>query len=256
MKSIATIVAIGILAISPSAFASKVDVCHRAGNSGRFVVINVNTNSLDAHLGNHGDSYAGTYWRDADGDGHGDPNGETDRCPNVGFVANADDCDDSDALTSPGREEACGDATDNNCDGAVDEACLSCPCFTLEDVEAAYADADVETLSNTICEISWTMMDVWWDAWWRPFPEEQGDWSAREFAVFASYETWFNDEPYCYYSWNEIYWSEGNVWSYEGDQYEQYITLEEHQQCVDIMFQWAENHDLSCIDYTLPPEEL
>src|SRR5689334_9684633 len=137
-KSIATIATIGILAVSPSALAGppNVDICHWTADAQHFVVISVSMNAISAHFEKHGDSYAGTYWPDADGDGYGDPNGLTDRCPTVGFVANAEDCDDTDPMTSPDSEEVCSDATDNNCDGAVDEDCNSCPCFTLEQIEA------------------------------------------------------------------------------------------------------------------------
>ena len=255
MKSIATTVAIGILAVSPSVFAKgpKVDICHHA--SDHLIVINVSTNAVHAHFENHGDTYAGTYWRDADGDGHGDPNGATDECPNVGFVANADDCDDADPMRSPSNAEVCSDATDNNCDGAVDEQCISCPCFTLEEIEATYAEADVDTLVDTICEFDTMITDVWWEALWQPFPEdEEVYWAARESAVFASYSWWLTDQPYCYRSWNEIIWSDGEISLYEADQYDAYITMEQHEECVSILFEWADAQELSCIDHTLPPE--
>ena len=48
------------------------------------------------------------YEEDDDGDGYSDADG---------------DCDDEDPAISPEAEEACGDLTDNNCDGTVDEGC-------------------------------------------------------------------------------------------------------------------------------------
>lgn len=42
--------------------------------------------------------------------------------PNFGFVANANDCDDSNASINPNAAEVCGGG-DNNCDGEVDEGC-------------------------------------------------------------------------------------------------------------------------------------
>jgi hypothetical protein len=261
MKPIAATAAIAILAVSPSAFANgpKADICHWTADAERFIVINVSTSAVDAHFGNHGDSYPRTYWSDADGDGHGDPNGVTDMCPNVGFVANADDCDDADPMTSPGSDEVCGDAADNNCDGAVDEACISCPCFTLEQVEARYAEADVDTLVDTVCEFDDSFTNAWWEGWWEPFPEESGNWVAREFSVFASYTYWIEDQPYsyCYRSWSERIWSddEGIEASFETDQYFERITVEQQEECAAIVFDWSEANDLFCIDRTDTTEE-
>ncbi len=54
-------------------------------------------------------------YRDADGDGFGDP--EDGACtPQPGFVANADDCDDSRADVRPGEASVCNDGVDNDCD--------------------------------------------------------------------------------------------------------------------------------------------
>jgi len=63
---------------------------------------------------------ASTWYRDEDGDGFGVPDETTAACARPeGFVANAEDCDDSRADISPGAEEAC-DGLDNDCDGEVD----------------------------------------------------------------------------------------------------------------------------------------
>ena len=78
----------------------KVDICHYAEGEG-FFVINVSTNAVSAHFGNHGDSYPSLYFFDADGDTFGDPNGATDVCPNIGFVADNTDCDDADPAVNP-----------------------------------------------------------------------------------------------------------------------------------------------------------
>ena len=64
---------------------------------------------------------AATWYTDADNDGYGDPAFSAEACDQPdGFVAEANDCDDLDALIYPGAEEAC-DGVDNDCDGAVDE---------------------------------------------------------------------------------------------------------------------------------------
>jgi len=64
-----------------------------------------------------------TWYRDADGDGFGDPDQRLFVCDGStpdGYV-NDDhtDCDDSEALAHPGGDEVC-DGIDNDCDGVVD----------------------------------------------------------------------------------------------------------------------------------------
>ncbi|MFN7144874.1 MAG: putative metal-binding motif-containing protein, partial [Myxococcota bacterium] len=78
---------------------------------------------------------AGSYlYRDADGDGFGDPAATLDGCAaRAGYVSNESDCDDADAAAYPGADERC-DGADDDCDGAVDEDAL--------DQTPIYADAD------------------------------------------------------------------------------------------------------------------
>ncbi len=63
---------------------------------------------------------------DRDGDGHGDPVAVAsyDPSPPPGYVAGADDCDDTSALAYPGHAEVC-DGLDNDCDPlrAPESAC-------------------------------------------------------------------------------------------------------------------------------------
>ena len=63
-----------------------------------------------------------TFYTDADGDGHGVPNGPTQTgcAPPKGFAATSDDCVDTDATRHPGAKEVCN-FTDDNCDGRTDE---------------------------------------------------------------------------------------------------------------------------------------
>ena len=117
----------------------KVDVCHYQGDSDLFSVINISGNAVDKHFENHGDSFPGDYFADADGDGYGDPDGATDVCPNAGFVDNGLDCQDADAGVNPGVDEVCGDGIDNNCDGQVDEDCVPDNCAVAECGGHSYA---------------------------------------------------------------------------------------------------------------------
>jgi hypothetical protein len=62
-----------------------------------------------------------TYYRDADGDGYGDPNGTVAACAQPpGFVTNNTDCDDAHATVHPGAPELC-DGLDNDCNGTIDD---------------------------------------------------------------------------------------------------------------------------------------
>ncbi|MBM4398252.1 MAG: thrombospondin type 3 repeat-containing protein, partial [Deltaproteobacteria bacterium] len=66
-----------------------------------------------------------TFWRDADGDGYGNVAATTQACAApAGYVANAVDCNDAAVAVHPGAAEACN-ATDDDCDGAVDEGVLT-----------------------------------------------------------------------------------------------------------------------------------
>jgi hypothetical protein len=58
-----------------------------------------------------------TWYADTDGDGYGDAGATTAACAlPSGYVASADDCDDTSALVYPGATEVCGDGSDNDCD--------------------------------------------------------------------------------------------------------------------------------------------
>ena len=60
----------------------------------------------------------GTWFRDADEDGFGDPSWpQLDCVQPEGTVEDATDCDDADAAVFPGGEERVGDGVDGNCDG-------------------------------------------------------------------------------------------------------------------------------------------
>ncbi|MFH1468615.1 MAG: MopE-related protein [Pseudomonadota bacterium] len=64
---------------------------------------------------------AATWYADADDDGYGDAASTAPGCTQPrGYVADATDCDDTDAGVSPRADERC-DGVDDDCDGAVDE---------------------------------------------------------------------------------------------------------------------------------------
>ncbi|MBF0104215.1 MAG: FG-GAP repeat protein [Deltaproteobacteria bacterium] len=63
-----------------------------------------------------------TWYADTDDDGYGDPAASTSTCAStapVGYVANTNDCDDTNNAIHPGAVEVCDNA-DNDCAGGVD----------------------------------------------------------------------------------------------------------------------------------------
>jgi hypothetical protein len=91
-----------------------------------------------------------TWYLDADGDGHGNPDTETEACNEPdGHVAEGGDCNDLDDTVHPDALELC-DGFDNDCDGTTDEGDAS-------DVVTWYLDSDgdgfgVDDTTETACD--------------------------------------------------------------------------------------------------------
>lgn len=86
-----------------------------------------------------------TFYRDSDGDGHGDPRSApvTGCVAPSGYVASNDDCDDGNRNRNPGASEVC-DGVDNNCNGQTDEG------FPLN---TCYADADRDNYRSDVVAV-------------------------------------------------------------------------------------------------------
>jgi len=88
-----------------------------------------------------------TWWLDGDGDGHGGSAYSVEDCDAPeGFAETADDCDDGDAATFPGANEAC-DGVDNDCDTEVDENATDAGAWYADTDGDGYGDPDASTLS-------------------------------------------------------------------------------------------------------------
>jgi hypothetical protein len=82
------------------------------------------------------------YFADADGDGFGNADAVINSCfGEVGYVLNADDCDDASGNVFPGGEEICGNIIDEDCDGAD----LICPILGCTDAAAFNYNPDANT---------------------------------------------------------------------------------------------------------------
>ena len=86
---------------------------------------------------------APTWYADADSDDYGDPDATTVACDApIGYVDNADDCDDGEDEVYPGAEEVC-DGLNNDCDDETDEP-------SATDAETFYADSDGDGYGSSV----------------------------------------------------------------------------------------------------------
>ena len=100
--------------------------------------------SLDTNCNNQPDDYAldaSIYYLDSDWDGHGDPSNSISSCSRVlGYVTNANDCNDSEPLAWTGAGEYC-DGVDNDCNGQTDEVnALDCDYYYVDGDLDGYGD--------------------------------------------------------------------------------------------------------------------
>ena len=94
-----------------------------------------------------GASGGGTFYRDLDEDGYGDPADTTSGCTAPeGYAALGDDCNDTSASVNPGAAELC-DGIDNDCDAEVDEAGAA-------DEPTWYMDADADGYGDPASPLS------------------------------------------------------------------------------------------------------
>lgn len=88
-----------------------------------------------------------TFYRDADGDGYGNPNVSVQACSvPPGYVSDNTDCDDTHASVHPGAPEI-WDGLDNNCDGTIDEGFVT---LSIADVSMNEGNKGKSNMTFTI----------------------------------------------------------------------------------------------------------
>ena len=97
------------------------------------------------------DSVGGTWYADADGDGFGDPNASSRSCEvGDGQVADASDCDDTNADVNIAADEVCN-GIDDDCDGDIDSDAIDQTTWVIDGDGDGFGDDDNTVDSCDAC---------------------------------------------------------------------------------------------------------
>lgn len=148
-----------VFASAANAAPGKVDICHNAGG-GKVVEITVAASAVAAHFALHGDTYPGTWYEDADGDGSGDDATGVKACVGpAGTVDTGGDPDDDDPTAYPGALDVC-DGVDNDSDGDFDEDALDGATLLAREGSALMAFDRTSGAATLVSGLSSTEVDV------------------------------------------------------------------------------------------------
>ncbi len=129
----------------PSGYTAEGGDCddtNRKVNPSATEVCNGIDDDCDGTIDGSGATGAATYYKDADSDGYGNASVSSTACgAPAGYVSNASDCDDTNALANPSETELCN-GYDDNCDGLTDDS-------TSADAVTYYTDADSDGYGAT-----------------------------------------------------------------------------------------------------------
>ena len=201
---------------------ARVEICHWDAATGTAAVITVSAMAVPAHFARHGDSYPGSYHVDADRDGYGDP-ALTDRCPSAGLIADGTDCDDTQASINPGAAEIQDNGFNENCSGCADDSSATCVCYTVEEVDAAYAAFPYAVCDDQAASpLDYTNLTFTDGAGMHGFMADS--WAPHAIT-----------DVYCEnYAHNPEYW------------YSAFLTEAAEAECERVLQDWAVCHDLEC----------
>jgi hypothetical protein len=111
---------------APAGYVSNSTDCNDANNAvypGATETCNTVDDDCD---GSTDEGVQTTYYADADNDTYGSTSSSTQACSlPAGYVTNNTDCNDAVSTTYPGAMELCVNNADDDCDGQVNEGCLS-----------------------------------------------------------------------------------------------------------------------------------
>lgn len=95
---------------------------------------------------------SGSFYKDLDSDGFGDPNAPASLCegPQDGVVEDSSDCDDADARVHPGAFEICEPGVDGDCDGSFGCALGQLGHISTDDADAKFIGAMDQRLGVSI----------------------------------------------------------------------------------------------------------